>query len=31
MSLYFLTELIDYIFQSLGKNTIFEQLSKKGN
>jgi len=31
MSLYFLTELIDYIFQSLRKNTIFEQLSKKGN
>jgi len=31
MSLYFLTELVDYIFQSLGKNTIFEQLSKKGN
>jgi len=31
MSLYFLTELIDYIFQSLGKNTGFEQLFKKGN
>jgi len=31
MSLYFLTELIDYTLQSLGKNTIFEQLSKKGN
>jgi TRAP-type C4-dicarboxylate transport system permease small subunit len=31
MSLYFLTELIDYTFQSLGKDTIFEQLSKKGD
>jgi len=31
MSLYFLTELIDYIFQSLGKNSIFKQLSKKEN
>jgi len=31
MSLYFLTELIDYTLQSLGKNTIFEQLSKKEN
>jgi len=31
MSFYFLAELIDYILQSLGKNTIFEQLSKKGD
>ena len=31
MSFYFLTELIDCIFQSLGKNTIFEQLFKKGD
>jgi len=31
MSFYFLTELIDYILQSLGRNTIFEQLSKEEN
>ena len=29
MSLYFFAELIDYVMQSLGKNPIFEQLSKK--
>ena len=31
MSLYFLTELIDYILKTLGKDTIFEQLSEKEN
>lgn len=29
MSLYFFVELIDYIFQSLGKTAVFEQLSNK--
>jgi TRAP-type C4-dicarboxylate transport system permease small subunit len=31
MSFYFFTELIDYILQSLGKSTIFEQLLEKEN
>lgn len=29
MSLYFFVELIDYLFQSLGKTAVFEQLSNK--
>jgi TRAP-type C4-dicarboxylate transport system permease small subunit len=29
MSLYFFVELMDYLFQSLGKTAIFEQLSNK--
>lgn len=29
MSLYFFVELIDYILRSLGKTTVFEQLSNK--